>query len=341
MLTALGAAALDARGDKSTAAPAFTEVFDLVRNHLQGFSSEQLDRAAVEGLLAALHPRVLLITNDTVESSAAARLSQARVFEDNVAYLRLDTVGEGLAALIAQAHRELTRTGSIIGLVLDLRYSTGEHYEVVGEVAGLLVKERAPLLEVDGQIVLAQPGESPWKLPVTVLVNRQTTGAAEALAAALRFQGVALLLGRETAGAAALRREFTLASGQTLRIASSPVKLADGSPLSPRGVQPDIAVMVAEADEALFFEDAYREAPTPTEVAAGTNRVARRPRPSEADLVRARREGLPLDGELVPPREVEPTRPVLRDPVLARAVDLLKGLAIVRAAQSSGKVSPD
>jgi hypothetical protein len=74
-------------------------------------------------------------------------------------------------------------------------------------------------------------------------------------------------------------------------------------------------------------------APAPSLV-AGTNRPARRPRPTEADLVRARREGLPLDAKVVTSREVEPPRPVLQDPALARAVDLLKGLAVVRQGRS-------
>ena len=34
------------------------------------------------------------------------------------------------------------------------------------------------------------------------------------------------------------------------------------------------------------------------------------------------------------PRIVEPEKPLLRDPALARAVDLLKGLAVVRASRN-------
>lgn len=51
------------------------------------------------------------------------------------------------------------------------------------------------------------------------------------------------------------------------------------------------------------------------------------------DLVRARREGIRLDEDLTPQREAESEKPFLRDPALARAVDLLKGLAVVRRAR--------
>jgi hypothetical protein len=50
---------------------------------------------------------------------------------------------------------------------------------------------------------------------------------------------------------------------------------------------------------------------------------------NEADLVRERRRG--LNGEGTPaPVAAEPERPVVRDPALARALDVLKGLAVVR-----------
>jgi hypothetical protein len=51
---------------------------------------------------------------------------------------------------------------------------------------------------------------------------------------------------------------------------------------------------------------------------------------NEAELVREHREGADLDAEPAAGREPEPEKPVVRDPVLARALDLLKGLAVVR-----------
>jgi hypothetical protein len=62
----------------------------------------------------------------------------------------------------------------------------------------------------------------------------------------------------------------------------------------------------------------------------GTNRAVRRPRFNEAELVRERRDGVALDTDASAEKEVEPDKPVVQDPVLARALDLLKGLAVVR-----------
>ena len=101
---------------------------------------------------------------------------------------------------------------------------------------------------------------------------------------------------------------------------------------------PDILVIVTEADERDYMNDPYANPSklvTATNVSViATNRAPRRVRLTEADLVRARREGIRLDEDQIMQREVEPEKPHIRDPALARAVDLLKGLAVVRRTRS-------
>jgi hypothetical protein len=142
-----------------------------------------------------------------------------------------------------------------------------------------------------------------------------------------------LILGSRTVGAAMTFKEFTLSNGQRLRIATNPVKLAGGGPVAVNGVTPDIQVNVAGVEEKIYWNDPYALWSAPiaaTNNPVSTNRIARRVRTTEADLVWARRQGLDGDIESVRPRESEPEAPVIRDPALGRAVDLLKGLAVVR-----------
>ena len=61
--------------------------------------------------------------------------------------------------------------------------------------------------------------------------------------------------------------------------------------------------------------------------------MLRRPRFNEADLVRERREGV-SEADLAALRERGPDTPLVSDPALARAVDLLKGLSLVRQPRS-------
>ena len=56
-----GLSPLRAAADGET--PGFSEVYDAIRAHLAGESDADLNRAAVQGLVSALAPRVSLLTN--------------------------------------------------------------------------------------------------------------------------------------------------------------------------------------------------------------------------------------------------------------------------------------
>ena len=205
------------------------------------------------------------------------------------------------------------------------------------------MKKEQALLNWGNGIVRSKDKSEAISLPVAVLVNRQTAGAAEALAAVLRETGAGLILGRRTAGQAMVAQEFPLKNGDRLRIATAPIQLGDGSAIVGAGGQ---AGHCGGGDAG---RRAGLSTPMPSGCPArrtcwpgaacrrptrgGTNRPARRPRFNEADLVRERREGI-SEADLTALRDREPEKPIVHDPALARALDLLKGLALVRQSRS-------
>jgi hypothetical protein len=175
-------------------------------------------------------------------------------------------------------------------------------------------------------------------------VNHQTAVAAEALAALIRETSAGVVLGSRTAGQAMMSQEFPLKNGERLRIATTPVQVGEGTLLSAEGVKPDIAVRVSADDERAYYADAFRgsqytnpalasASPSAINASGGTNRT-RRARYGEAELIRDRQAGAAQDADPARPREIAPEKPVVRDPVLARALDILKGLAVVRQSRS-------
>jgi C-terminal processing protease CtpA/Prc len=250
-------------------------------------------------------------------------------------------VRKGLADQVALAYESLLQTNKLKGLVLDLRFAGGQEYEAAAKVADrFLTKEVALLDWQEGSAHSAAKSEA-IKLPVVVLVNRQTTAAAEALAAVMRETDVAVLIGAPTAGAAHLFKEFALSDGRKLRIASGSVQLGDGKKLSSEGVTPDIQVTVAGDDEALVFADPYSQIARSQSASAAptqTSSSARQPRRriNEAELVRLQREGLDAGEPATPvtrPPADDNAEPVVRDPALARALDLLKGISVLGQAR--------
>lgn len=326
-------------------APDFKEVYESIRAHAAGLTETELNRAAVQGLVAALGPKVTLVTNGSPAKPLveAPLVSRSHLMEGEMAYVRVEKVGEELAKAVSEAWQTLGRTNKAKGLVLDLRYARGDDYAAAAATADLFLKKDLPLLNWGNGLVRSKEKADAISVPVAVLVNRFTAGAAEALAAAMRETGAGLILGGMTAGRAAVAQEFPLKNGDRLRIATAPVQLGNGSALSFQGLKPDIAVDVTAEDEQAYYADAFK-LPVRSDLATAgglvltnlpgsTNRLLRRPRFNEADLVRERREGL-SEADLTGGGDHEENKPIVHDPVLARALDLLKGLAVVRRSRS-------
>jgi len=349
-LSALALAALFAAGGSLRAdtipphgtAPDFKEVYELLRTNLPDATAENLNRAAVEGLLSRFPGKVSLV-GGAADGSAAPQgetaLIKSAVVEGNVAYLRIGRVVASVADELSAAYRALAGTNKIAGVVLDLRFADGSDDTAAQAAAKLFTIKK----------ITAGP--------LAVLVNGETRGAAEALAAALHQAGAGLIIGSPTAGATTAFREFPLSNGERLRVAAAPVS-SGGSMIS--RVQPDIAVTVTTGDERVFFDNPYQTIATASTNSspASTNFLPYVDHTSEADLVRQRQKDGKLigtsefhtrdtdlpgtrlirrpggdnagDEDSTPARAAEAQKPVISDPVLARAVDLIKGLAIVR-----------
>jgi hypothetical protein len=329
----LSATALAAEADRSSR-PDYSEVRELIQTHLPEVTAAQMDDAAVRGLLEAFRGKVRLVDASGGAATEATNQFTVQTIEAGVGLVRVQQLTTNLAAQLTVRIRELSATNELLGLVLDLRFARGEDYAAVAAVGDLFLTEARPLLDWGPGMVYGQAKTESLDLPAVVLVNGSTSGAPEVLAALLRELGVGLILGSPTRGAVVTGREFPLRNGQRLLVAGTPVKLGTGTEIASSGVTPDIRVSVNPAHERAYWLDPFADPVaqmTATNGTAGaTNRVARRTRTTEADLVRARREGLGIDSEALTPREVEPEQPVILDPALARGVDVLKGLAVVR-----------
>jgi C-terminal processing protease CtpA/Prc len=321
----------------------FKEVYELLRGNAGSLSEKELNSAAVEGLLAKLSSRAWLIdpSKATAPDTNVAPVSSTALFDENYGYIRIGRVSGRLPEEFSSALEKLSATNKVNGLVIDLRYATGNDYAAAAKVVDRFVGSEQPLLDWGKGMVKSTDKTNAFRQPVAVLVNQFTTGAAEALAAVLRMKDIGLLIGTNTAGQASITKDFPLQSGEVLRIAVAPIKSGDGDVVE--RLKPDIQVEVNPDDERAYFVDAYKSMPRPGAGGTGstniaslsvTNRSPRR-RLNEAELVRMLREGENPEDE-VPKltRPAEPAKPTITDPALSRAIDLLKALAVVRHTRS-------
>ena len=278
-------------------APDFAELRALLRANLPGATEADLDRAAANGFFQTFTNEIRWESTPAAPpTNPVPLLTKSIVLEKDIALLRVGHVADGLAAALATAEKNLTASNKLAGVVVDLRFADGQAFTAAESAAVF-----------------------PSTTPLVVLINSHTCGAAVALAAGLRARR-ALLLGAHTASDDSAWRTFTLRDGRRLQLATA-------TP-SASGLEPDIAVNISEADEKTLFADAYAAVVKPTTLVTETNRPPRRV--SEADLVRARREGAAdPEEELAAEPTIVPITRTLRDPALARAVDLLHSLALL------------
>ena len=308
------------------------EALGLIRTNLPGMGAAELNRAALDGLVGALSPRVRWAGLPETNAASAPAISRTALHDGEIGYVRAQQIGSTFATELRGACDRLLSTNKLQGLVIDLRYAKGQHYPAAAGSADLFLSKERPLMNWGQGLKSSTPKTNSYNFPVALLVNGETAGAAEALAAVFRSTGLGIVVGTPTLGQAAIYQEFKLSTGETLLIARAPIKLGDGAELPIRGLKPDIQVSVHPETERLFYADAFAAAPIlelgGTNSLSSTNR-SRRFRISEADLVRERREGFDPDTL----GSNEPEKPVVRDPSLARALDVLKGLAVVRHAR--------
>jgi carboxyl-terminal processing protease len=161
---------------------------------------------------------------------------------------RVKDVAAQIAALEKQGARNL---------VLDLRHcSTGPDEE--GIALANLFMESGLITYTQGQKAAkqefaAQSDKAVTKLPLAVIVNRSTAGAAEIAAAALMNAKRAQVVGERTYGDAAVRKAVTLADGGAVILSVAKYYSPDGKSIQDNGVTPNI--QQAETDTSADVAD--------------------------------------------------------------------------------------
>ncbi len=317
-----GFAALAKENTQSTVR--FDEVYKLISEHLADSDDSTINSAAVQGLLKQLNPHVQLNPAKNKDGDETPLITQTNRFNRDFGYVRISAVRPGLEKAFAATVESMLTNGPLRGIVIDLRFAGGSDYGAAAEFAGLFADKVPVVIKAAKDEFKASTGGKAILIPVMVLANGETTGSAEAAAAVLREIKAALIIGSNTAGRATVFEDFKLSNGDTIRIATEPVRLGSGQAIPLDGVVPDIAVSVSPKAEKVFLSDPYFIDKSGDRSTNGNRRI------TEADLVRQRREGISLE-QVVADRENGPTNKVVivTDPSLARALDVLKALTVV------------
>ena len=149
----------------------------------------------------------------------------AGLVADSVGYVHLTSISARSTEELEEAIEELENNGAK-SLILDLRGNNGGLFEEGVRIASLFLPRGTLVASVVGragaQPTLHHARGSRWTdMPVTVLVDAQTASAAELVAAALRDQKRALLVGSNTYGKGFVQRVVRLSPDIALRLTTA------------------------------------------------------------------------------------------------------------------------
>jgi hypothetical protein len=316
--------AVDSEGVDSLEEAQVQKALEAVRANF--LSSEQLNkvsqRALLQGLIVRLGPGVSIVETDAKPKSVEGFPFLAEILDGRAGYIR---PGKLDAAALPQMDAALKNFGekSIEAVIFDLRGIPAEFgFDGVAEMAKRFCPKGAVLFTVQKpnakkERIVTNDGALAFEGILVVLVDQDTRGAAEVLAATLRDNSKAMLVGSQTAGAAVEFADFPLGAGRSVRVAVAQALAPKSGALFPKGVSPDIAVRLDPEMRDKIFDQATKE---------GAGRFAfdeEPPRMNEAALVANTNPEITEDSR-------EKSAPALRDTVLQRAVDLVTAIGFYK-----------
>jgi hypothetical protein len=287
----------------------------------------ELTRATVEGLMIRLPHGVMLLPSKESAPGEAPGAFYSEVLGGHIGYLRLGSLN---SANLQAMDKSLSNFAAkkVDALIVDLRSSQGtSDFAVAADFAKRFCPKGKPLFTlrkpaVRQDRVFSSDRDPAFRGLVMVLADGDTSRAAEAVAAALRFYDKALVIGQPTAGRAVEYSDLSLPSGKILRVAVAEMISPEGRSLFPEGVKPDLPVEMRMTDKRQVFQLSGEKGMGPFVYETG------RPHMNEAALLAGTNPEVEAAEAAQQRRGRAPEKPPAHDPVLQRALDVVTSLEI-------------
>jgi carboxyl-terminal processing protease len=191
--------------------------------------------------------------------------------DNAVAYVRIRYFNEETPVELAKVLNNIKQhKPAVKGIILDLRNNARGSMEEAVRSASLFLgnqqivvaKGRSPKTE---QSYTGKERDLVFKTlpPVVVLVDQGTARAAEIVAAALRDQARATLLGAKTLGLCGLTKAFPLEDGSALVMTVAQCYSPKGAKIPGKGLEPEVPGQKLAADKTQEKAPAPQKAPAP------------------------------------------------------------------------------
>jgi carboxyl-terminal processing protease len=261
-----------------------------------------------------------------VRAKVVVKSVKSRLLEDGkILYIRITQFQSHTSEDLQEVLKK-DSSSDRIGIVLDLRNNSGGLLDQAIRVSDLFLKNglivrlagRSP--QMNQSWSASDDGIEP-SAPIVVLINSGTASASEIVAGALKDHKRAVLIGTRSFGKGSVQTIYRLRDGAGLRLTTAVYYTPSGKSIQAEGISPDI--VVEEFPDEDQFATREEELDHHLKVEKEGIQIFRKEEeklpqrlPKQRPSSRGRGgEGAPAEGS---------------DRALERAVDLLKGLAILQ-----------
>lgn len=221
-----------------------------IKSTMSGEKGSNLDCTIIR--IRKIEPQKISITRDLVTPPAATE----QLMADGVGYIKALELNKGKAQEIATKVKSLQKQG-VKKLILDLR-DDSEGDEEEGVATANLFLNHGLIAYLEGQKYArvtynADPQKKITDLPLVVMVNRGTSGAAEIVAASILENARGDVLGDKTFGDGSVQKLIEVPDGSALILSVAKYYTPKGKAIQENGITPNIEV--ASTDDAAVLPD--------------------------------------------------------------------------------------
>ena len=171
------------------------------------------------------------------------------MLENNMGYIKISSFDEGCAKEFKTIYNELNKK-DIKGLIIDLRNNGGGIVQETLEIADYILEKDDVILvtrDKDGKEEIEKSKKNPIiNVPVVVLTNGNSASASEILAAALKENEKAKVVGEKTYGKGVIQELIGLKDGSGIKITIEEYYTPNRNKINKIGVEPDEKISLPE-----------------------------------------------------------------------------------------------
>jgi len=174
---------------------------------------------------------------------------ESEILENNIGYINITSFDSECAQEFKETYNNLKKA-NINKLIIDLRDNGGGIVEEALDIADYILEKNQIILITKGKQGSEEIEKSTKKpiidVPIVVLTNENTASASEILAAALKENNKATIVGEKTFGKGVIQELITLTDGSGLKVTIEEYYTPNRNQINGIGITPDVEVISNE-----------------------------------------------------------------------------------------------